>query len=110
MSTRPSELVGLDPNPRHGDAYTAYCLDEAVWLWGSYVEGELDQVRDKAKTAKQAAEKVKMRFRTLMADREPEVEAAAEVDPDFPKHLPRLPAPTKFRDPMSLMKKTKAEV
>lgn len=36
---RPSEIVGegwIDP-------YTAYCLDEAVYTWGRFVEGELDK-------------------------------------------------------------------
>lgn len=99
---RPSELVGLDPRPRHGDPFTAYCLDEAVWMWGQHVENELEKAREGGKTAKQSANKMKMRFKSLMAEREDDTEA--EVDPDFPKHLPRQAAPKKFRDPMSLVK------
>lgn len=38
---RPSQLLGIDND------YHAYCLDEAVATWGSYVKSELDKVEGK---------------------------------------------------------------
>lgn len=44
---RPSELVGLS------NTYEAYCLDEAVSRWGTWVEGELNGVKAKSEKATQ---------------------------------------------------------
>ena len=38
----PSSLLGLKPG-----SYEAFCLDQAVNYFGSYVEGELDKVGEK---------------------------------------------------------------
>lgn len=50
---RPSNLLGvLD------DEYTAFCLDEATWLWGSHVEGELQEATRPKPTGKDASKRV----------------------------------------------------
>jgi hypothetical protein len=36
------------------NTYAAYCLDEAIILWGESLEAELDRVESKAKTEKAA--------------------------------------------------------
>lgn len=46
---RPSELLHID------DSYTAFCLDEAIGVFGLGVENELNSVE--AKTEKEAARK-----------------------------------------------------
>lgn len=43
LRTRPSELVGLE------DPYVAYCLDEAVMVFGDHVTTELEKVEGKKK-------------------------------------------------------------
>lgn len=40
-SKRPSEMVGIT------EEYTAFCFDEAVGLWGSYVVNELEKIEGK---------------------------------------------------------------
>lgn len=35
---RPSTILGVE-----NDEYTAYCVDEATWLWGSHVEAEVHE-------------------------------------------------------------------
>lgn len=37
---RPSELAEIEPG------HTSYCFDEAIALWGLYIESELDQIED----------------------------------------------------------------
>jgi hypothetical protein len=101
FQTRPSELVGINSET---DPYTAYCFDEACFMWGRHVDGELRSSQKGAKSDKAAAMKVEMRFRTLM--REPEEDGGVEDEhKDFPKHLKRTPAPTRFRDPLTALKK-----
>lgn len=105
LRSRPSELL-LGSGQVANDPYTAYCLDEAVTIWGQYVEGQLDAARDGAKNPNQAKNKVKLRFQTLMADHEErEVEKGGEASEEFPAHLPRRAAPSKFRDPMDMLRK-----
>lgn len=38
---KPSNLVGIS------DEYLAYCLDEAIYHWGSFVQGKLDEIEAK---------------------------------------------------------------
>jgi hypothetical protein len=38
---RPSDLLGIDSD------YSAFCLDQAVFIWGSFVRGKLDEVKGK---------------------------------------------------------------
>lgn len=98
FQNRPSELIGINPIT---DPYTAYCFDEACFMWGRYVEGELDKSQRGAKNDQQARGKLEMRFRTLMREEEEDGEVEDEHK-NFPKHLHRQPAPARFRDPMSL--------
>lgn len=105
FQSRPSELVGINPL---ADPYTAFCFDEATFMWGRYVEGELQRSQKGATSDKQAWSKVQMRFQALM--REPEEDEGVqpvEDHSDFPKHLKRTPAPGQFRDPMTLLGKKK---
>ncbi len=44
----PSHLLGLRNDP--ADAYVAYCLDEAIFFFGTHVENELAEAEEKAKT------------------------------------------------------------
>lgn len=74
-------------------------------MWGRHVEGELRNSQKGAKSDKQAAMKVEMRFRTLMQEVDEDGEVVNEEHKDFPKHLQRTPAPTRFRDPMTALKK-----
>jgi len=100
--TRPSELIGINPE---SDPYTAYCFDEAVFMWGKHVEGELRSAQKGAKSDRQAAMKLEMRFRTLMHEEQETGEVESDEHKDFPKHLKRTPAPARFRDPMTALKK-----
>ena len=56
-SQSPSALLGLRNDP--DDAYVAYCLDEAIFFFGSHVENELNEAeentRSKSKGAKKSA-------------------------------------------------------
>jgi len=36
-------LIGLT------DAYLSYCLDEVIYIWGTYVENQIDEAGDKGK-------------------------------------------------------------
>ena len=40
-NTRPSDLLGLE------NEYVAFCVDQVVFRWGSFVQGELDSVEGK---------------------------------------------------------------
>lgn len=40
-SKRPSELLAIEDN------YVAYCFDEAVATWGTYIVNELDKITGK---------------------------------------------------------------
>lgn len=99
FNCRPSELVGISQE----DAYAAFCFDEAVFMWGRFVDGELKKAQQGAKNDKQARSKVEMRFRALM--REEEAEDVNGEHDNFPKHLERKPAPSQFRDPSTALKK-----
>lgn len=50
---RPSDLLGVID-----DEYTAFCLDEATWLWGSHVEGQLSEATRPQPSGKDAAKRV----------------------------------------------------
>jgi hypothetical protein len=65
--TRPSELVGIDPRD---DPFTAFCFDEAVFMWGRFVDGEMKRAVKGAKSDRQAQQKADMRWRTIMQEEE----------------------------------------
>lgn len=92
--------MGLD------DPYTAYCFDEAVYLWGAYVENELREAGEGAKTKKQGEQKVRMRISQLLnpPKREaPVYEAKKEVAGVGLKAIPAKKG--RFRDPASMFRK-----
>lgn len=60
---RPSALVGLSDDP-----YAAYCLDEAVYIWATHVERELDMSSKGAKNDKVALQKRQRKLTMLMID------------------------------------------
>lgn len=103
LRVRPSVLAGV------GDPYTAYCLDEAAYLFGSHVESELRRVSDGVKKAKDAQRKRQQTLASLLAEDPPEATAVAarpqEQDPYFtPEQIAKLPPAKKFdsrhfRDP-----------
>lgn len=75
--------MGLD------DAYTAYCFDEAVYLWGSYVEGELHSAGADAKTDKEAHRKRQTAIqRLLRPGAEQDVDVSARVERKRPAAKP----------------------
>lgn len=57
---RPSELVGIE------DPYIAYCFDQAVGEWGSYIRSELSQIE--GKNAKAVEGKRTLRLKALLSD------------------------------------------
>lgn len=62
---RPSQLVGVS------DTYVAYCLDQAVGYYGSWVDAELDKASSKpSKEEVAAVEKRKRRIREILGTAE----------------------------------------
>lgn len=57
-STRPSVLLAIEND------YEAYCLDEAISTWGSYVTSELDKVE--GKDSKEVNKKRRNRLLSLL--------------------------------------------
>lgn len=57
-SQRPSSFLGVD------EPYPAFCLDEAAFAWGSYVDSELDSVD--GKTAEEIRRNRERAFNKLM--------------------------------------------
>lgn len=61
--TRPSELAGLT------DSYEAFCLDQAVSMWGGFVEEELDKIE--GENSKWVAQQRISRLHQLLEIEEP---------------------------------------
>lgn len=57
---RPSELVNVE------DPYRAYCLDQAVGEFGSYVKSEVERIE--GKNAKAVEGKRKTKLRALLSE------------------------------------------
>lgn len=55
---RPSSMVDIQ------DPYVAYCFDQAVSIWGGYVERELDKIE--GKNEKQVATKRRNKLMQLL--------------------------------------------
>lgn len=64
--TLPSELL------RIADPYTGWCIDEAVFEWGSHVESELKEAARSGKDEKSSERAVKQAWRNLFGDEEEE--------------------------------------
>jgi hypothetical protein len=81
---RPSQLVGLAAERASleaelsPDAYTAYCFDEACFLWGQYVDGKISETRSQAKNKQQEEMAVRMLLERIFKDEE-EVEQDEEA-------------------------------
>lgn len=102
---RPSQLVGVS------DSYAAYCLDEAVYFYGTYVESELHNavkgITDD-KDGKKAEQKHRQTLHMLLSQddipenpQETGVNSGYVHDPDDPvsyETAKTLPAPVRFRD------------
>jgi hypothetical protein len=92
---RPSSLLGID------DPYAAWCVDEVVYLFGNYCEGEMDQAEHRTK---QQAAKGPARARTLANI----LNGTNSVQEDEAGQTKELPAPAtagRFRDPAAMFKK-----
>lgn len=50
------------------DPYVAYCLDEATWMWGRYVEQKLSESKKDAKNEQVAKQRVQMAVKELFGD------------------------------------------
>ena len=79
-SSRPSQLLGIE------DPYSAWCLDDAVYAWGTHVEAELKRATTGAKNEAEAKRKHDAVWNKLFR---------GEGGPDT----------NQFRDPMSVMKR-----
>jgi hypothetical protein len=52
---RPSALLGLGP-----DSWEAYCLDEAVFMWGGWVTQQLEKVKGKNEAQVQRGQEMRL--------------------------------------------------
>ena len=86
FKTRPSELVGLS------DKYERYCFDEACYLWGKYIESEIDTVKEKHHKKKNLNKLVQERLKAILHPLD--IEKAKE-EADKPKPV----AKGKFAEP-----------
>lgn len=77
----PSQLLGMK------DSYTAYCYDEAVFVWASEIEAKLEGIKQgKGKNAaEQRAAKQETLLKKLLG-------------------ITKKESPGQFRDPMALLK------
>lgn len=124
---RPSALVGLAKS----DEYAAYCFDEAVYFFGTYVEHQLGEASARAKTSKDAnrarqqtlgrvfaeCEQRIRQFEQEAIDRRdtptedgglpPEYDPTDPVSPETAKRMPPAVKFTgrKFADPANLFKR-----
>lgn len=79
MSCRPSQLLGISGSIRQ------YCLDRAVWLFGSTLDGELEKSLEGCSN-----------------DREMERSRQRVLDRWFPE---QAAAPGRFKDPAALARR-----
>jgi hypothetical protein len=77
----PSQLMGMT------DSYTAYCYDEAIFVWASAIEAKLEGIKPgKGKNAtEQRAAKQETLLKKLLG-------------------ITKKDSPGQFRDPMALLK------
>jgi hypothetical protein len=52
---RPSALLGLD-----GSSWESFCLDEAVYVFGNWISGELHKVQGKSEAAVQRGQEMRL--------------------------------------------------
>lgn len=92
-SQLPSHLLGLESG-----SLAAWCLDEAVFTWGTFVESELDKAADQGKDAESRVQFRRMRMEQLMSEGE-------EVDEEMTNVTPIQRAPRRFADPADFVTK-----
>lgn len=113
FQSRPSELLGVS------DKYAAYCLDEAVYFFGSHVESELHRVAAGKKSEEAARARKDMLTQLLydppeQADGGPPLQhdPTDPVSPETAARMSRSMPPVKFTgqqfaDPADLFNGTK---
>jgi hypothetical protein len=79
LSVRPSELLGL---AKLGD-YVCYCFDEAVTVFGSWVQSELDDLERGDKESKEAFKARMERHLDSLLNPADEVPKGQFADPAF---------------------------
>lgn len=47
------------------DPYSAWCLDEVVYLWGTHVESEIERASQEGKDEKQKRNKINLAWKRL---------------------------------------------
>jgi hypothetical protein len=93
--------VGLS---QRGDAFVAYCFDEAVYIWGNHVRAQLEKARAEAKDGKQAKQKQELVFRRLIEGKSPYRELGSAIDAESRELPPVRPNPRRsFRDPATMI-------
>lgn len=69
---RPSNLLGLSGPEAvangSDDIYAAYCLDEAAFIWGNFVESKVAEATEDSKNPKMRQMRVDSVFRNLFAE------------------------------------------
>lgn len=73
-------------------------------MWGTFVEGEIEQARDKASNEKQANQKVQMLLKTLLRQDEDDSLAPGEEEESHSGREIPPPARGKYRDPASVIR------
>lgn len=112
--SRPSALLHVSDV----DPYAAYCFDEVVYVFGTYVEAQLNDAEKGARSDKQRSNKRMMRLQTLLREDTEEkkivqkeatkTQGAKKTEEKSPADLPAVrQAPAKFRDPADMFKKGK---
>lgn len=93
-SVRPSALLGLESDP-----YTAWCLDEAAHMWGSYVDHEVDMAGHKKQKGEDALKNKRLSVLNRLLDADGT--SISVSDPAINASSVTVPA-TKFKDPADL--------
>lgn len=64
FQARPSDLYGIR------DDYDAFCFDRAIYLFGNYVESEVEKAGKKGKTEEQRKNSAEARLNSLLSGEE----------------------------------------
>jgi hypothetical protein len=94
--TSPAEILRID------DPYWAYCLNEAVYIFMAHVEDVLYQSVRLIKDPEQRVAVQTDMLRRLLADEEPEGEAATSENGETAPKAPPAPRKGRFKDPADL--------
>lgn len=86
---RPSSLLGLSE-----DAYVSYCVDEAVFMFGRYVESAMHEAEEATKNAKQKAAARQRALTTILTSSAPPKDGEQQALPP--------PDTKQYRDPAAV--------